>query len=75
MSRKERDRLKVVAAMAEGRLTQIEAARRLRLCERQVRRILRRYEVQGDGGLVHRARGRPSNRRLPDPLRRRVVRP
>jgi hypothetical protein len=28
MSRKERDRLKVVAALAEGRLTQIEGARR-----------------------------------------------
>ena len=40
MSRKERERLKVVAALAEGRLTQVEVARRLRLCERQVRRVV-----------------------------------
>jgi len=73
MSRKERDRLKVMAALAEGRLAQVEAGRRLRLCERQVRRILRRYEAEGDAGLVHRARGRPSNRRLPEALRRRVL--
>ena len=73
MSRKERDRLKVVAALAEGRLTQIEAARRVRLCERHMRRILRRYEAEGDAGLVHRARGRPSNRRLAEILRRRVM--
>jgi hypothetical protein len=73
MSRKERDRLKVVAALAEGRLAQVEAGRRLRLCERQVHRILRRYEAQRDTGLVHRARGRPSNRRLPETLRRRVM--
>jgi hypothetical protein len=73
MSRKERDRLKVMAALAEGRLAQVEAGRRLRLCERQVRRILRRYEAEGDAGLVHRARGRPSNRRLPEALRRRVM--
>jgi len=59
MSRKERDRLKVVAALAEGRLKQAEAAARVRLSVRQVRRILRRYEAEGDAGLVHWARGRP----------------
>ena len=73
MSGKERERLKVVGALKERRLKQVEAARRLRLCERQVRRLLRRYEAEGDGGLVHRARGRPSNRRLPEALRRRVL--
>jgi len=73
MSRKERDRMKVVEALGEGRLRQVEAARRLRLCERQVRRILVRYQVEGDAGLVHRGRGRPSNRRLPEALRRRVM--
>jgi hypothetical protein len=65
--------MKVVEALGEGRLRQVEAARRLRLCERQVRRILVRYRVQGDAGLVHRGRGRPSNRRLPEALRRRVM--
>ena len=73
MSRKERDRLKVVAAVAARRLRQREAARLVGLSERQVRRILARYGVQGDAGLVHRARGRPSNRRLPEALRRRVM--
>jgi len=57
MSRKERDRLKVVAAAAEGRLKQTEAAARVRLSVRQVRRILARYRAEGDAGLVHRARG------------------
>jgi hypothetical protein len=73
MSRKERDRLKVIAALAEGRLAQVEAAQRLRLCERQTRRILARYRAEGDAGLVHRSRGRPSNRQLPEVLRRRVM--
>lgn len=73
MSRKERDRMKVVEALGAGRLRQVEVARRLRLCERQVRRILARYRAQGDAGLVHRARGRPSNRRMPEALRRRVM--
>ena len=73
MRRKERDRLKVVAALAEGRLRQVEAARRLRLSVRQVRRILGRYRAEGDAGLVHRTRGRASNRRIGDPVRRRAV--
>jgi transposase len=73
MSRKERDRLKVMAALAERRLRQQAAAGLVGLSERQVRRILARYRAEGDAGLVHRARGRPSNRRLPETLRRRVM--
>jgi hypothetical protein len=38
-----------------------------------VRRLLVRYRAEGDAGLVHRARGRPSNRRYPDALRDRVL--
>jgi transposase len=73
MSCKERDRLKVMAALAEGRLKQVEAGGLLRLSVRQVRRLLRRYEREGDAGLVHRSRGRPSNRRIPEATRRRVM--
>ena len=73
MSGKERDRLKVMAALAQRRMRQKEASRLLRLSERQARRILARYRAEGDAGLVHRGRGRPSNRRLPEALRRRVM--
>jgi transposase len=62
MSGKERDRLKVMAAVAARRLRQGEAARLVALSERQVRRILVRYRTEGDAGLVHRGRGRPSKR-------------
>ena len=62
MSAKERDRMKVMSALAEGRLKQVEAARLMRLTVRHVRRLQERYATQGDAGLVHRSRGRPSNR-------------
>jgi len=75
MSRKERDRLKVMAALAEGRLKQAEAAARVRLSVRQVRRILRRYEAEGDAGLVHRTPGRPAaNQVAPEVVREIVTR-
>jgi len=73
MSGKERERLRVVAVLVEGRLRQREAARLLRLSERQLRRILRRYRAEGGAGLVHRARGRPSNRRLLEQTRQRAL--
>lgn len=73
MSQKERERLKVVVALSERRVTQVAAGRLLRLSERQVRRILRRYQRQGDAGLVHRGRGRRSNRKTPQKVRRKAL--
>jgi len=69
MSQPERDRLKVMALVLEGRRSQPEAARLLKRCVRQVRRIQRRLEAEGDAGVVHRLRGRPSNRAKGDGLR------
>jgi len=65
MSAKERDRLVVIEAVHAKRLTQRQAAAQLGISERQVRRSLQRFRAQGDAGLVHRSRGRPSNRRVP----------
>ena len=74
MSRTERDRLKVLYGVIQGERSQKEAARLLRLTERQVRRLLRRIEQGGDQGLIHRLRGQPSNHRLGPELRQEVLR-
>lgn len=73
MSSKERDRLKVMGSLSEGRLTQVAAGRLLGLSERQVRRVLGRYRRQGDAALVHRSRGRRSNRKTPQRVRRKAL--
>lgn len=73
MSEKERDRLRVMNQLEKGEVTQVEAGKLLGISSRQVRRIARRYERQGDKGLVHRLRGRPSNRRIPNAVRRKAV--
>ena len=57
LSQRERERLKVLHEMERGHLRQREAAGRLRLSARQVRRLLRRVKREGDGGLIHRLRG------------------
>jgi len=70
MSQKERDALTVLRSVQGGQRTQAEAARLLGLCARQVRRLLRKLEAQGDGGLVHGLRGQPSNHQADPALRR-----
>lgn len=72
MSQRERDVLQVLQQVLGGTLTQAEAARLLRLSTRQVRRLRRRLEAQGDQAVVHRLRGQPSNRRI-DPAQRRKI--
>lgn len=72
MSQRERDRLKVMDLVLKGQRTQVEAARLLELTVRQIRRIQRRLEKDKDRGVIHRLRGRPSNRRI-DPRQRRQV--
>lgn len=61
MNQKERDRLKVLTQIQQNELTRAFAAESLHLSERQLYRLLNRYREQGDAGLVHRLRGRPSN--------------
>jgi hypothetical protein len=57
----------------EGVLGAAEAAERLGLTPRQFRRVRRRWEQEGDQAVVHRARGRLSNRHLPQALRERAL--
>jgi transposase len=73
MSQHERDVLAVMNRVLLGERTQSEAAGLLHLSERQVRRIQRRLEAEGDGAVVHRLRGRPSNRQLGGTLREQVL--
>src|SRR6202166_331456 len=64
LSQRERDRLRVLQEVERGHVTQVEAARRIDLCDRQVRRLLLRLREQGDRAVIHGLRGRPSNRKL-----------
>jgi Helix-turn-helix domain len=73
MSRRERDVLTVMRSVLSGERTQVEAARLLGKSVRQIRRLQRAMEADGDAALVHGLRGRPSNRRRDPTLRTRVL--
>ena len=64
MSTKELRRLHVVQQVVERQLTQAHAAQLLGLSDRQIRRLATRVRREGARGLVHRSRGRRSNRAI-----------
>lgn len=73
MSIREVRRLKAVQSAVERHITQKTAASMIGLSERQVRRMVKAMREQGDKGIIHGLRGRPSNRRLPEEMRERVL--
>ena len=73
MSVKELRQVHVIHQVMEKQLTQVEAGEVIGLSDRQVRRLLKRVRGEGDRGLVHRSRGRPSNRAIAGKVKARVM--
>jgi transposase len=73
MSSKERIGLDAMGRVKRKELTVVAAAELMGLSLRQARRLWKRFRAEGDGGLVHKLRGRASNRRLGQEVRDRVV--
>jgi len=74
MSRKELERKSILELVKDGRMTLVEAARRMKLSYRQALRVYERFVALGDDGLVHRRRGKPSNRAYSSSFRDKVMR-
>jgi Helix-turn-helix domain len=73
LSQEERDRLHLLRELERGELRQVAAAQRMKLTDRQVRRLLQRLREQGDRAVIHGLRGRPSNRKFAVSFQRKVL--
>jgi transposase len=73
MSAKERRRLELFGRVGSGELTIAKVAQLLGLSYRQAKRVWRRYRDEGDIGLTHKLRGRPSARAISMSVRERVL--
>jgi predicted ArsR family transcriptional regulator len=62
LSQRERDRLRVLHEIRQKQITQSEAASRLKISDRHIRRLLVELGKRGDRAVIHGLRGRPSNR-------------
>jgi transposase len=73
MSPKEIGRLECLQLLAQGTIRQAEAARKLGLTVRQIKRLVRAYRSGGAAAIVSKRRGRPGNRRRDPELIRNAV--
>ena len=72
-SQEELRRLHVIQKVLEGGIKQVGAAEILSLSSRHIRRVVKRVKEEGHRGIVHRSRGRPSNRKIPDQIKDKVI--
>ena len=66
-------RLHLIHQALEKKLSQQQAAEVAGLSTRQMRRLMRRVQQEGDRGILHRGRGRPSNRRMAERVRQKAL--
>jgi transposase len=74
MTQGELKRLHIVRKALDKSITQAEAANIIGRCLRQVRRIVKRVKREGDSGVIHKSRGKPSNRALPKKIKDKALR-
>jgi transposase-like protein len=73
LNQRELRRLHVIHKALDETLKQAEAAEILSLSDRQIRRIIKKVRLEGDAGIIHKARGKLSNRRLPKKVKDKVI--
>ena len=73
MTQRDRDRLVVLRKAIKKLIQHSQAAKELNLSARQVRRLLRGLKEEGDQAVVHGLRGRPSNRKISQAQREKII--
>jgi transposase len=73
MTGSDRKRLSIVARCANKEITQKNAAAILGISARQVKRLVKRYRLEGDRGVIHQMRGQRSHNRTADHLKSKIL--
>ncbi len=73
MSQRDRDRLAIILRINSGELSLRQGAVLMGISYRQSSRLLSRYRSEGADGLLHKNRGRRSNRQYSSSLKETVT--
>jgi len=73
MSKKEVNRFIVMKEIEEKLITQKMASEKLKLSERQIRRLLKSYRSNGKEGLISKKRGKVSNYKIDEALESKII--
>ena len=73
MSQREVDRLSIIDQLLKKKITIAESSGLLHLSERQVFRLMLRVRTEGSKGIIHKLRGKQSNRGYPENIKTKVI--
>lgn len=73
LNKREIDRLMILSQMEKNQVTIQEASALLEISIRQTYRILKKIRAEGAKGIIHKLRGRESNRGYPKELKRKII--
>lgn len=73
MSQKEIDRLHIVKKIESKEIKVEEGSKLIGISERQTYRVLKKVREEGSKGIIHKLRGKKSNRGYPEELKRKVI--
>lgn len=73
MSQKEADRLKIISQIESKAMSVEQGAELIGISPRQTYRVLKRIKQEGSKGIIHKLRGKKSNRGYPEELKKKVI--
>jgi hypothetical protein len=73
MSHKDLDRIVILKKVMEKELTQIEAGRLLKIGDRQIRKLIVKFQKEGPQGIISKLIGRKGNRNKPNEFKQKVL--
>ena len=73
LTAQEQERVAILTAALAGEITNGQAAKQLRLSVRQVQRAKKEIKQQGELGIIHKLRGKPSNHRIQSETKQKVL--
>ena len=66
LTKRDTERLRVIHRVLDGLVGEVDAGLLIGITDRQVRTLLNRVREEGAKGIIHRARGRKSPRKMPE---------
>ena len=72
MKEKDLEKIKIKQLLLKKQISQIQASKQLRLSDRQILNIFKKYQEFGDKGVISKQARKPSNRQLSNDLKIRV---
>ncbi|MDI6785966.1 MAG: hypothetical protein QMD92_04570 [bacterium] len=73
MTQEELKRLHIVHKALDKSIIQTESADIIGVCLRQIQRIVKTVRLEGDKGVIHKSRGRPSSRALSEKIKNKAL--